>query len=186
MLEKNIMTRFKFIKQTNSTEQHNKPGYVYLVLASGYDGIIPGKFPGVRRCKIGLSVDPNMRLQQLESSQPPCDYKIVKTIFVENMADVEAMVHEDFQDCNVSLKKSREWFDLFPWQYAALLMRFSKYESDYGLVKSSSISINRVMVGGLITVLGVALLVSSMQPQTPTTPATSTNTVKTFIKKGRR
>ncbi|MFB2772549.1 hypothetical protein ACE1AT_25195 [Pelatocladus sp. BLCC-F211] len=59
----------------------NIPGWVYLIEAENVTGIIPGRL--VRRCKIGLSRNPQMRLDALHSSQPPCNYAILRTIYKE-------------------------------------------------------------------------------------------------------
>lgn len=82
--------------------------------AIGYGGIIPGCLAG--RYKIGLSRNPEVRLDQLLSAQPCCDIEIVHTVDVENMAEVEADLHKVFEKSNVKLIKSQEWFNFYPWQ----------------------------------------------------------------------
>ncbi|TBR56779.1 hypothetical protein B4U84_28485 [Westiellopsis prolifica IICB1] len=93
--------------------------------AVGYHGIIPGCF--LRRCKIGLSRNPHLRLQNFHDNQPPCDIKILKTIYVEDMEAVETELHRQFKGCQVKLIKSREWFDLYPWQFAMVHWSMSRY-----------------------------------------------------------
>jgi len=88
------------------------PGFLYLVKAIGYHGLIPGCLLG--RYKIGLTRDLNRRLDEFHSTQPPCDYEIVASVFVENMLDEEQRLHKIFRTSNVKLKKSREYFDLMP------------------------------------------------------------------------
>ena len=105
----------------------HEPGYVYLIEAIGYHGVIPGRL--LRRCKIGLSRDPQLRRQNFVDSQFPCDVEIITTIYVEDMADVETELHQIFKTCNVTLEKSREWFDLSPWQYLKCLWEFRKREA---------------------------------------------------------
>ena len=79
----------------------HEPGFIYLMEAEGYHGLIPGAW--LRRCKIGLSRNPEARLDNFHRNQPPCNVKILKTIYVENMADVEGKLHQQFSRCNVKL-----------------------------------------------------------------------------------
>lgn len=105
----------------------NEPGYVYLIRAKKFHGIIPGQL--LQRCKIGLSRNPEARLETFKSSQFPCDVEIITTIYVEDMAEVETELHQIFKACNVTLEKSREWFDLSPWQYLKCLWEFRQREA---------------------------------------------------------
>lgn len=102
----------------------NQPGFVYLMEAEGYHGLIPGAW--LRRCKIGLSRNPEARLDKFHSNQPPCNVKILKTIYVEDMADVEGELHQQFSRCNVELIKSQEWFDFNPVQFLMVNWEFEK------------------------------------------------------------
>ncbi|MCP6761212.1 MAG: GIY-YIG nuclease family protein [Fischerella sp. CENA71] len=106
---------------------HHQPGYIYLMEALGYHGLIPGCF--LRRCKIGLSRNPQLRLQKFHDNQPPCDIKILKTIYVKDMEAVETELHRQFNRCRVKLIKSREWFDLTPWQFAMVHWAMSRCDS---------------------------------------------------------
>jgi hypothetical protein len=95
----------------------NSPGYVYLMIAKGYHGIVPGLL--LKRCKIGLSRNPEVRAKQIaafEGSQPPCDILILKTVYVQDMKKIEGKLHKKFKSRNIRLKKSKEWFDLWVWQ----------------------------------------------------------------------
>ncbi|ARV58008.1 hypothetical protein BZZ01_04560 [Nostocales cyanobacterium HT-58-2] len=107
-------------------EFHDGSGYIYLMEAIGFHGILPGCY--LRRCKIGLSENPQKRLAQILSNQPPCDIKIIKSIYVKNMAGVESLLHKQFKNCNVKLIKSREWFDLNPLQFYQVCRAFNYYE----------------------------------------------------------
>ncbi|MBD2364506.1 GIY-YIG nuclease family protein [Anabaena minutissima FACHB-250] len=103
------------------------PGFVYLLVAKGHHGIIPGLL--LKRCKIGLSRNPEQRVRQIasfEGSQPPCDIEILLTVYVQDMATIEGKLHKKFSGSNVKLKKSKEWFDLWIWQIAIVkfLMKF--------------------------------------------------------------
>ncbi|MBW4435357.1 MAG: GIY-YIG nuclease family protein [Pelatocladus maniniholoensis HA4357-MV3] len=140
------------------------PGYCYLIEAVGINGIIPGRL--VRRCKIGLSKNPEMRLDALHSSQPPCDYVILKTIFVEDMASVEDLLHKDFKHCNIKLNKSREWFDLSPLDFWRVQMAFNRYGREYGLRKVKPVPV-RAVVGGLVALLGIGILIGQVVRQEP-------------------
>ncbi|MEH1789680.1 MAG: GIY-YIG nuclease family protein [Nostoc sp.] len=115
----------QFYQQRND----NTPGYVYLMIAIGYHGIVPGLI--LKRCKIGLSRDPEARVRQIasfEGSQPPCDINILATKYVQDMKQVEGSLHKRFKSSSVKLKKSREWFDLWIWQiwWLSFLMWFQK------------------------------------------------------------
>jgi hypothetical protein len=139
------------------------PGYVYLIEAINVTGIIPGKL--VRRCKIGLSRSPEMRLQNFIDNQPPCNFRIIKAIYVEDMATVESALQAKFKHCNIKLEKSREWFNLNPWQYQQALWAFSRYESHR--ISYADIP-KRALVGGLIVLLGVGVMIGHVvRPETP-------------------
>lgn len=102
----------------------HEPGFIYLMEAEGYHGLIPGCY--LRRCKIGLSRNPEARLDNFHRNQPPCNVKILKTIYVEDMADVEAELHQQFSQCNVELIKSQEWFDFNTVQFMMVNWEFEK------------------------------------------------------------
>ncbi|WP_256875462.1 GIY-YIG nuclease family protein [Nostoc sp. C052] len=102
----------------------HEPGFIYLMEAEGYHGLIPGYY--LRRCKIGLSRNPEARLDNFHRNQPPCNVKILKTIYVEDMADVEGELHQQFSQCNVELIKSQEWFDFNPVQFMMVNWEFEK------------------------------------------------------------
>ncbi|MBW4449206.1 MAG: GIY-YIG nuclease family protein [Spirirestis rafaelensis WJT71-NPBG6] len=89
--------------------------------AIGYGGIIPGALIG--RYKIGLSRSPQDRLDQLHNAQPCCDIKIIHTVAVEDIANVEGKLHRVFKNSNVKLAKSREWFSFNPLQVQQLRKR---------------------------------------------------------------
>jgi len=129
------------------------PGHVYLIEAINVTGIIPGKL--VRRCKIGLSRNPEMRMQRLVKNQPPCDFRLVKAIFVQDMATVEDALHAQFKHCNIKLEKSREWFDLNLWEYQMVLWAFSRYEPRRITFENIPV---RLVAGGLVALLGVGML----------------------------
>ncbi|WP_414589125.1 GIY-YIG nuclease family protein [Scytonema sp. PCC 10023] len=132
----------------------NEPGFIYLILAEGYHGWVPGCV--LKRVKIGLSRNPEARLETFHSNQPPCNLRILRTIYVENMAEVEQRLHQVFKNSNVKLKKSREFFDLLPWQMAYLHWLMSQYEVK---VWSYADIPKRAIAGGLVALLGVGLLV---------------------------
>lgn len=132
----------------------NQPGYIYVIEAVSVHGIIPGCV--LRRVKIGLSRNPEARLETFHSNQPPVDMKILRTIYVENMAETETYLHQVFKNSNVKLKKSREFFDLMPWQMAYLHWLMSQHEVK---VWSYADIPKRAIVGGLMALLGVGLLI---------------------------
>jgi len=144
------------------------PGYVYLIEAINVTGIIPGKL--VRRCKIGLSRNPELRLQNFIDNQPPCNFRIVKAIYVQDMASVEDELHAKFKHCNIKLEKSREWHNFNPWQYAMVLWAFSRYESQR--ISFQDIPV-RLIAGGLVALLGVGILIGQAmkEPQPQVQPS---------------
>lgn len=146
-------------------------GWIYLIEAEGFHGVIPGAF--LRRCKIGLTRSVENRLDTLHSSQPPCNYKI-KAIYVADMAAIEDALHSQFKHRNVKLKKSREWHDLYPHQYVMVLWMFSSYDSK----RNHSIS-PRIIAGGLVALLGVGLLIGySIRVSTQPLPTGTTEEIK--------
>ncbi len=135
----------------------NVPGWVYLMEAEGYHGLIPGCF--LRRVKIGLSRNPQKRLDDFHSNQPPCNIRIIRTIFVEDMKKVEDELHEQFKHSSVTLHRSREWFDLDPLQFWQVQQAFNRYEKP-----RFSFALNlpsRLVVASTIGLLGASLLLHS-------------------------
>jgi hypothetical protein len=151
----------------------NQPGFIYLILAEGYHGWIPGCV--LKRVKIGLSKNPEARLETFHSNQPPCNLRILRTIYVEDMATVEAKLHQVFKNSNVKLKKSREFFDLMPWQMAQVHWLMSQHEVK---VWSYADIPKRALVGGLIALLGVGVMIGHAvrtTTQTETLPRIENN-----------
>jgi len=142
-----------FSKKQFTPRNDNVPGYVYLMEAIGYHGVIPGVW--LKRCKIGLSRNPELRRQNFVDNQFPCDVRIIKTIYVSDMATIEKQLHRKFDNRNVELEKSSEWFDLYPWQLARATMLMNTYKS------GKSIFNKRLIIGLLIALLGVGLAVGS-------------------------
>lgn len=141
----------------------HQPGFIYVIEAEGVHGIIPGYL--LRRIKIGLSRNPEARLETFHSNQPPVDMKILRTIYVEDMAEVEARLHQVFKNSNVKLKKSREFFDLYPWQMAYLHWLMSQHEVK---VWSYADIPKRAIAGGLLALLGLGVMIGHvMRPDTP-------------------
>lgn len=152
-------------------DRHSEPGYIYVIEAVGVHGWIPGCV--LRRIKIGLSRNPEARLETFHSNQPPVDMKIIRTIYVENMSETETYLHQVFKNSNVKLKKSREFFDLMPWQMAYLHWLMTQHETK---VWSYADIPKRALVGGLIALLGVGVMIGHVvRPDTPQAqPATAT------------
>lgn len=139
----------------------NVPGKIYLMKALGYGGLIPGCF--ISRYKIGLSRNPEARLDQLLSAQPCCDIEIIHTVDVEDMAEVEGELHQVFKKSNVKLIKSQEWFNFNPVQVQRCIWLMNRYE----VKRSRSSELNtKAIIGGVIALLGVGMLIGqSFQPE---------------------
>ena len=151
----------------------NVPGQIYLMKAIGYGGIIPGCLIG--RYKIGLSRNPEARLDQLLSAQPCCDIEIIHTVDVDDMAEVEGELHEIFKNSNVKLAKSQEWFSFNPLQVQRCIWLMN--QADIKRVRSPIST--KAVVGGLIALLGMGILIGqSFQPQTVKT----TNQIEKSVK----
>lgn len=96
-----------YFPNEHKTRNDHEPGYIYLMEAEGYHGLIPGCY--LRRCKIGLSRNPQLRLENFHANQPRCNMKILKTVYVQDMPEVEAQLHQKFPKSQVkNLVKSRE------------------------------------------------------------------------------
>lgn len=102
------------------------PGYVYLLKCEGFHGVVPGCL--LSRVKIGLTRNLQNRIDQLEGGQSPCNYKVVKSIYVSDMAEVEGLLHQQFKHCNVKLHRSREFFDLNPLEMIKVQWLMSRYD----------------------------------------------------------
>lgn len=138
----------------------NVPGKIYLMKAIGYGGLIPGCLMG--RYKIGLSRNPEARLDQLHSAQPCCDIEIIHTVDVDNMAEVERELHDIFKNSNVKLIKSREWFNLNPIQVQRCIWLMNRYKVNSMREPIST----KAIAGGLIALLGVGMLIGqSFKPE---------------------
>lgn len=131
----------------------NVQGYIYLLRAKGFHGIIPGVL--LQRYKVGLSRNPETKFNALTSSQPPCDYEVVRVISVNNMSEAEKDIHRQFKACNVKLTKSREWFDLMPWQVAMIHLAFNRYEAKRWSVAHLPV---KAIAGSLAALLGVGMI----------------------------
>ncbi|MFL9455916.1 GIY-YIG nuclease family protein [Tolypothrix bouteillei VB521301_2] len=146
-------------EQSRPISSHD-PGYIYLIKAVGFHGIVPGFYLG--RYKIGLSRDPIARLENFYDNQPPCDLEIVRAIEVRDMRAVESILHKQFQTARISLNRKRkpEWFDLNPWQFYMVQRAFSCYEKHpvYGTVASRQLpkSISIVLILASLLALSVA------------------------------
>ena len=104
------------------------------------------------RVKIGLTrKNPEERRQQIISNQPAHDLKIIKTVQVSDMAMVETSLHRRFKHRRVKLEKSREWFDLYPWELASLKWYLERYEKSKSL--SPSFPVIKILVS-LVLVFG--------------------------------
>lgn len=158
-----------FNKNYWAEDRNQEPSYIYLIEAVGYHGWLPGCV--LKRVKIGLSRNPQARLDTFHSNQPPCDLKIIKTIYVENMSEVETTLHHQFKRRNVKLTKSREYFDLYPHQYAMVLWAFSRYESHRVTFEDIP---KRAIVGGLIVLMGLGMLIGQGIKEDTPQPMTTT------------
>jgi hypothetical protein len=108
-----------------------------------------------------LSRNPHLRLQNFHDNQPPCDIKILRTIYVEDMEAVETELHRQFKGCRVKLIKSREWFDLYPWQFAMVHWVMSRYDS-----RSSSSNLPvKLILACLFVLAGVGVMLGQQVNQ---------------------
>lgn len=143
----------------------HEPGFIYLMEAEGYHGLVPGAW--LRRCKIGLSRNPEARLENFHRNQPPCNVKILKTIYVEDMADVEGELHQQFSQCNVELIKSQEWFDFNPAQFMIVSWEFEKRSLHILSLKDLPV---KLIIFGMVGLLGVGAITGRLTSQPPMQP----------------
>ena len=80
------------------TEAHSQ-GYIYLI-----------HMEGTTFYKIGMSLDPQIRLQTLQTGNP-YPLKIRKTQAVQDMRSAESNLHRQFEAQQVPNLNAREWFD---------------------------------------------------------------------------
>jgi hypothetical protein len=143
----------------------HEPGFIYLMEAEGYHGLIPSCY--LRRCKIGLSRNPEARLDNFHRNQPPCNVKILKTIYVDDMADIEDELHQQFSQCNVELIKSQEWFDFNTVQFMIVNWEFEK--RSLHILSLSDLPVKLIIFGmiGLLSVGAIAGRFTSQPPMQP-------------------
>lgn len=163
------MTRYY---QTDSERNDHGSGYCYLIEAVGFHGWLPGCY--LRRVKIGLTRNINRRLEGLALNQPPCNYKVVVLIEVEDMAAVENFLHTKFKHCQVKLEKSREYFDLNPIDYAYCLWLFRRMSNvpTWKYINFRQVTAIALMLAGL-AVLAAPLIEKQLQPQVESQPKTT-------------
>ncbi|MFN6570638.1 GIY-YIG nuclease family protein [Dendronalium sp. ChiSLP03b] len=164
------MTYYRTYLQRTDRSPH-QPGYCYLIEAVGFHGLIPGCY--VRRCKIGLTQDINRRLAKLSLNQPPCNYRVILLIQVEDMAEVENLLHNRFNHCRVKLEKSREYFDLNPIDYTYCLWLFRRMSgvSMWKYINFRNVVATALMVAGIAT-LAVPVIQKQLQPKAESSPET--------------
>lgn len=166
------MTRYY---QTYSECNDREPGYCYLIEAVDFHGWLPGCY--LRRVKIGLTRNINRRLEGLALNQPPCNYKVVALIQVEDMATVEKFLQTKFKHCQVKLEKSREYFDLNPVDYAYCLWLFRRMSNVavWQYINFHQIVATALVVAGLV-VLAAPVIQQQLQPQVEYSPKSTPQT----------
>lgn len=66
-MNKALNMESRYFNNEYQTRNDHEPGYIYLMEAEGYHGLIPGFY--LRRCKIGLSRNPQLRLENFHANQ---------------------------------------------------------------------------------------------------------------------
>ncbi|MCJ1251835.1 hypothetical protein MMC30_009073 [Trapelia coarctata] len=79
-------------------EPHSQ-GYIYLI-----------HMEGTSFCKIGMSLDPQIRLRTLQTGNPH-SLHLLRTQAVQDMRSAEASLHRQFETQRVPNLNVREWFD---------------------------------------------------------------------------
>lgn len=153
------------------------PGYIYLLKAEGFHGVVPGCM--LSRVKIGLTRNLQNRIDQLEGGQAPCNYKVVKSIYVQNMAEVEGLLHQQFKHRNVKLNRSREFFDLNPWEMLMVCWAMNRHD------RAINISIplsSRPGFAKMLVVSGLGLLLfTALSGQLQTTESQAGHSVNKAV-----
>jgi T5orf172 domain len=152
------------ITNDNYQRDDNQPGYVYLMVADGFHGLMGGL---VRRVKIGLSRNPMAREDRLNSNQPPCNINVIDTVYVYRMKDCEDYLHKKYKSHHVKLRKSTEWFDFDYVSYHLLLNDFKSIKNNPRWspnAKRFFINVNLNLVGvvaAIALLFGVSFVISS-------------------------
>lgn len=76
--------------------------------------------------KLGLSSDPQKRLEQVDESTPGCKVRLIHCTWVFNMSAAENKLHSLFRDKNVMWEGdgATEWFNLNGLEYVVCLAWF--------------------------------------------------------------
>ena len=118
-------------------------GYVYLVKAKGFHGRLLSPLLG--RYKIGLTNNPERRLNELNSQQAPCPIVGIRNIAVRDNATVERALHQKF----AKQRRHGEWFDFWVWELPLVEMAYDRAE------KPLSAKVSKIAIAGMaILVLG--------------------------------
>ena len=90
-----------------------RPGYIYMM----YNG---------DDYKLGLSINPAERLEEVDKSTPGCKVRLIHSTWVVNMAEAEDKLHNLFGDKNVTWEGdgATEWFNLNGLEYVVCLAWF--------------------------------------------------------------
>ncbi len=143
----------------------HEPGFIYLIEAQGSNNLY----------KIGLTRNPDRRLQQLNSSQSPFHLNFIKVIQVQDMASSETTLHKQF---SAYATDKNEWFQFTQGvlQQVAAEMDYLSHKPrpvvDYGYDSPFSFLANfeewgpNIFKGALI-LIGVGLVASVFAPKPP-------------------
>ncbi len=95
-----------------NTINPNSPGFIYVIKATSWMAQVPDCMH-----KIGLSIHPDVRLEQLQQGLAPfARLELVFSLPVSNMYQVEQKLHDLFQEENIH----NEWFCLEPHKIDAV------------------------------------------------------------------
>lgn len=88
-----VIKKIKFIQERKFTKT-DKGGYVYLLYSGG-------------RCKIGISTEPEKRIETITTSSPFDVFVLCVRYFYDRVA-IEKLLHRHYKE----LRKKGEWFEL--------------------------------------------------------------------------
>lgn len=95
-------------------------GYVYLMRAEGFHGILAGV---IGRYKIGKSNNPQRRHVELNGQQAPCPISCLRYIEVDDMHAVETSLHKRFK----ANRRHGEYFDFWRWELPVLHLAYNRF-----------------------------------------------------------
>lgn len=156
-----IFANAVYIKGCKMLEPKKDNGEVYLFVARGFHGLIPGLW--LRRVKIGKTNRVERRANELNSDQAPTEIELIRVIECKSMSTAEKEIHRLFAPQRVNMRAitvrgqlvrkayKSEWFDVPVWSlwkvHAAYDARSKNVE--FKTFQSVAVTIASILVLGI-------------------------------------